>query len=89
MVSTTANNSNRGRRLRRERESAGITRAQLAELADCSIASLGYIEQGAVPRRSAVLDAAFAALENLNDERASAAEKPRPIKTNGTGTASP
>lgn len=47
------------------RESAGLTRAQLAGLAGCSLSSLAAIEQGAVPKRSRVLAAAWDALRAL------------------------
>jgi predicted transcriptional regulator len=62
MTATTT--AERGHDLRASRESLGITRAQLAGLADCSLAQLTAIEQGAVPRRSAVLERAWAALDN-------------------------
>lgn len=51
-----------GHDLRRLREEAGLTRAQLAALADCSLTALGNIEQGAVPKRSRVLEAALATI---------------------------
>jgi transcriptional regulator with XRE-family HTH domain len=53
----------RGRDLREARERLGLSRAQLAGLAGCGLASLGAIEQGAVPERSEVLERAWAALE--------------------------
>lgn len=52
-----------GRDLRAAREDAGLTRVQLAALAEVSLASLANIEQGAVPKHSRVLTAAFAAIE--------------------------
>jgi transcriptional regulator with XRE-family HTH domain len=58
-----------GRRLRNAREAAGLTRIELATMVGCSLSQLGNIEQGAVPRRSRVLEAAFAAIESVNDER--------------------
>lgn len=61
-----------GHDLRTAREGAGLTRAELAALADCSLASLGNIEAGAVPKRSAVLDAAWAALARISDNAAPA-----------------
>jgi transcriptional regulator with XRE-family HTH domain len=80
LPSTTANNSryasgrasrgNAGHDLRAARERAGLTRCQLAGLAGCAISSLGFIEQGAVPARSAVLDRAWAVIEQLENERA-------------------
>jgi transcriptional regulator with XRE-family HTH domain len=58
------------RRLREAREATGLTRARLASLAGCSIASLANIEQGAVPKRSAVLERAWAVIESINDNDA-------------------
>lgn len=58
-----------GQELRAAREALGISRAQLAGLADCSLASLDKIEQGAVPRRSRVLAQAWAALASARSER--------------------
>jgi transcriptional regulator with XRE-family HTH domain len=61
--------SARGQHLRAAREQAGLTRAQLAGIARCSISSLGFIEQGAVPERSAVLDRAWRAIEQIRAAR--------------------
>jgi transcriptional regulator with XRE-family HTH domain len=60
-----------GRRLREAREAAGLSRIELAAMIGCSLSQLGNIEQGAVPKRSRVLDAAMAAIESRppNDER--------------------
>ncbi len=63
----TTNTGLVGRDLRATRRRAGVSRAQLANLAGCSLASLANIEQGAVPRRSRVLEDAFAALAVIND----------------------
>ena len=63
MATTTT--TSQGGRLREDREAAGLTRAQLAGLAGCSLASLANIEQGAVPKHSRVLDAARSVLEGL------------------------
>jgi len=68
-VTATTNTNNVGQSLREAREHVDLTRAQLAELASCSIASLGNIEQGAVPKRSQVLEDALAAIARVNDER--------------------
>jgi len=68
-MTTTTDLDDHGRRLRKEREAAGLTRAQLALLTGCSLTSLGNIEQGATPRRSRVLEEAFAAVARFNDER--------------------
>jgi len=54
--------SSAGQDLRNAREQLGISRARLAGLADCSLSSLAWIEQGACPRRSRVLVQAWAAL---------------------------
>jgi predicted transcriptional regulator len=48
--------------LRAERERAGLTRAQLAGLAGCSLSTITNIEHGAVPRRSPTLDRVWAVL---------------------------
>ncbi|MEA2152868.1 MAG: hypothetical protein QOI18_1101 [Solirubrobacteraceae bacterium] len=53
----------------------GISRVQLAGLADCSMAALGNIEQGAVPKRSSVLDRAFAALAAVKAEQLGGLER--------------
>lgn len=55
-----------GRDLREARTRAGLTRAQLAELTGCSLAQLANIEQGAVPKRSRVLEAARAIFASLD-----------------------
>jgi transcriptional regulator with XRE-family HTH domain len=48
--------------LRARREGAGLTRTRLAGLVGCSPTSLANIEDGAIPRRSAVLERALAVL---------------------------
>lgn len=66
---TTTTTTEPGLTLREERERAGLTRAQLAALTGCSLAALGNIEQGAVPKRSRVLEAAFEAIaDHLHDD---------------------
>lgn len=55
----------RGARLRAERERLNVPRAKLAAKARCSLAQLGAIEAGAVPRKSAVLARAQDALREL------------------------
>jgi len=65
MAATTT--SETGRDLRSARAEAGLTRAQLAGLTGCSLAALGNIEQGAVPKRSRVLDRALAVIEAVLD----------------------
>ena len=49
--------------LRKEREAAGLSRVQLAGLAECSLAQLASIEQGAIPTHSQVLGRIEAALK--------------------------
>jgi transcriptional regulator with XRE-family HTH domain len=69
MATTTTNKP--GQTLREARERAGLTRTRLAALVGCSLAQLANIEQGAVPRRSRVLEAAFEVIaeriQNDND----------------------
>jgi transcriptional regulator with XRE-family HTH domain len=65
MATTTTGTD--GRRLREARERAGLTRAELAALINCSLAHLANIEQGAVPKRSRVVQAARTALANLRE----------------------
>jgi transcriptional regulator with XRE-family HTH domain len=48
--------------LRAARERAGLTRAQLAGLAGCSLSTITNIEHGAVPRRSPILDRLWSVL---------------------------
>jgi transcriptional regulator with XRE-family HTH domain len=69
MTNTTTTHS--GLNLRSARKRAGLTRAQLAQLADCSLASLANIEQGAVPKHSAVLERALAIINERDLDRAS------------------
>jgi len=54
-----------GSDLREARTRLGVSRAELAGLADCSMAALGNIEQGAVPKRSRVLERAWQALDSV------------------------
>ena len=54
--------------VRAARRRAGITRAELARLAGCSLTFLANVEQGAVPRRSPTLDRVRAALEAAEHE---------------------
>jgi transcriptional regulator with XRE-family HTH domain len=55
-----------GSDLRATRERAGITRAELARRAGCSLTFLANVEQGAVPRRSPTLDRVRAILDEEN-----------------------
>jgi transcriptional regulator with XRE-family HTH domain len=57
-----------GAQLRARRDMLGVSRARLAGLAGCSVSALALIEQGAVPRRSAVLERAFSVLADLERE---------------------
>ena len=67
MATTTT--TDRGGNLRAAREEAGLTRVQLANLIGCSLAQLANIEQGAVPKRSHVLQAALEAIgEHAKDD---------------------
>lgn len=54
--------------LRELRARAGMTRAQVAALAGCSLSALGNLEAGAIPRRSAVLERVRALLEQLIED---------------------
>lgn len=69
MATTTT--TGEGQDLRRAREAAGITRAELAALADCSLSQLANIEQGATPRHSKVLERAWTAIAQSGEDRAS------------------
>jgi transcriptional regulator with XRE-family HTH domain len=60
--------------LRAARKAVGLTRAQLAGLTGCSVASLGWIEAGAVPKRSAVLERALAVIDELQNKNAPGGE---------------
>jgi transcriptional regulator with XRE-family HTH domain len=70
-MTTTTSTAGAGLNLRRDREQAGLTRAQLAHLAGCSLASLANIEQGAVPKRSEVLERALRVINERSPDRAS------------------
>jgi transcriptional regulator with XRE-family HTH domain len=60
-----------GREVREARSRVGLTRAQLAGLAGCSLSTLGAIEAGAVPRRSPTLERVRAVLAQVDRERTS------------------
>jgi DNA-binding XRE family transcriptional regulator len=71
MTNSNANDkAHGGQNLRAARERLGVTRAELAGLAGCATSSLGFIEQGAVPKRSEVLARAWAVIEQLDAEQA-------------------
>lgn len=59
-----------GSELRAARERAGLTRAELAQLADCSLAHIANCEHGAVPRHSPTLDRVWALLDEKNAAQA-------------------
>lgn len=49
--------------IRKEREAKGLTREQLAVRAKCSVAMLGQIERGVIPRRGIVVSKVLHALQ--------------------------
>lgn len=58
-MNTTTNSTATGQvagELREARKARGLTQAQLAGLAGCSLSIIGAIEAGAVPRQSAVVE---------------------------------
>lgn len=67
-ATTTTEPGQTASELRAARERIGLTRAQVARLADCSLAQLGNLEAGAIPHRSAVLERVYAVLAD-RDER--------------------
>jgi predicted transcriptional regulator len=67
-MTTTNYNAGVNTDLRAARQAVGLTRARLAGLAGCSVSSLGFIEAGAVPRHSAVLDRAFMVIAQMRGE---------------------
>jgi transcriptional regulator with XRE-family HTH domain len=64
---TTTTSGSNGEGLRARRLALGITRAQLAHRARCSLAFLASVEQGYTPKTSAALDRAFAALDAADE----------------------
>jgi len=73
-MAATTTTRRAGFELRRARERLGLTRAQLATLAGCSLASLGNIEAGAVPRRSRVLARAWEAIDRMGERSGDASQ---------------
>lgn len=71
-MNTNSNTSSveKASELRARRERAGLTRTRLAGLVGCSPTSLANIEDGAVPKRSAVLERALALLAERDQEAA-------------------
>ena len=53
--------------VRTRRHTAGITQAELAGLADCSLAFIGNVEAGYTPRRSPTLARILKVLDRVND----------------------
>lgn len=64
-MTTTTNVT--GAELRARRKAAGLTQAQLARAADCSLSIIGHFEAGAIPKRSLVLSNVLAALTARED----------------------
>lgn len=54
------------------RRAIGLTQAQLAQAAGCSVQFIEKLEAGAIPKRSRVLPAVLAILDALNSEAAPA-----------------
>lgn len=68
MAQGTSQRGLRGSQLRAARERLGVTRVELAARSGRSLAAIAAIEGGAVPKRSRVLDEAFAALRKIEAE---------------------
>lgn len=66
MAPMTSNHKRGSGALRARREAAGLSQQRLAELAGCSIATIGLYEGGYSPARSTVLERVLAVLD---DER--------------------
>lgn len=66
-VDDTTGRTAQGLALRLRRERLGLSRIQLAAEAGCGLAQLSAIEQGAVPKRSAVLHEAQSALDRIEE----------------------
>jgi len=60
--------TDRGAALRSRRHAAGLSVERLAGLADCSPASIERIERGYRPKRSRVIPALYAVLDELEAE---------------------
>lgn len=63
MTTTTTTIATTPDALREARVEAGLTRAQLAAAADCSLAWIANFEQGAAPKRSDVLPRVLSVLK--------------------------
>lgn len=59
---TTTTTTITGAELRQRRKAAGLTQAELARRADCSLSIVGQFEAGAIPKRSTVLARVLSAL---------------------------
>jgi predicted transcriptional regulator len=64
-ATTTTIRADPASELRAAREEAGVTRAELARLAGCSLTFLANVEQGAVPHHSPTLDRVRAVLAQV------------------------
>jgi DNA-binding XRE family transcriptional regulator len=76
-------NGQGGQSLAQARKRVGLTQARLSALANCSIASIAWIEQGAVPQHSDVLARAWKVIEAANESDPAAT--PGPTKTADAG----
>ena len=68
MTTTTEYTTSPGGELREKRLRLGLTQAQLANLAGCSLSMIGALEAGAVPRRSPTLARIHDVLVHLERE---------------------
>jgi len=82
--STPQGRRQRGADLLAARKKAGLTRADVAALAGCSMTYLQNLEAGVIPRRSEVLPRVCEALGlSLKDEGSA---PPEPLATTSAGT---
>lgn len=80
---TSNANTKMGEALTHARKRVGLTRTRLAALVGCSTTSLANIEDGAIPKRSAVLERALAVIAAHEDERPAAG--PGAVTTSARG----
>lgn len=74
--------------VRARREACGLTRQELAQLADCSIAHLADLERGRAPKRSKVLKRVLLVLDNIEPTDSEApAVTPGPREKSAVGAA--
>lgn len=64
--------------VRARREACGLTRQELAQLADCSIAHLADLERGRAPKRSKVLKRVLRVLDDGSTHSEAPAVTPGP-----------